>query len=85
MLGLSAQSPEDQDEFAERVHLQFPVLSDPELKLAEALALPTFDVASMTLYKRVTILIRGGEIAKAFYPVFPPDRNAAEVLAWLAA
>jgi peroxiredoxin len=83
--GLSAQSPEDQAEFAERVHLQFPVLSDPELKLAEALALPTFDVASVTLYKRVTLLIRGGEIAKAFYPVFPPDRNAAEVLAWLAA
>jgi peroxiredoxin len=85
VLGLSAQSPHDQAELAERVHLQFPVISDPELKLAEALALPTFEVAGMTLYKRVTLVIRDGEIAKVFYPVFPPDRNAAEVLAWLAA
>ena len=84
MLGLSAQSPEDQAEFAERVHLPFPVLSDPELRLAEALALPTFEVAGMTLYKRVTLVIRDGRIARAFYPVFPPDRNAGEVLAWLA-
>lgn len=84
VLGLSAQSPEDQAEFAERVHLPFPVLSDPELRLAEALALPTFEVAGMTLYKRVTLVIRDGRIARAFYPVFPPDRNAGEVLAWLA-
>ncbi len=82
--GLSAQSTEDQREFAERVHLQFPVLSDSGLKLAEALGLPTFGVAGMTLYKRVTLVIRGGEIVKVFYPVFPPDRNAGEVLAWLA-
>ena len=85
VLGLSGQSPEDQDEFAERVHLQFPLLSDTSLKLAAALALPTFSAADMTLYKRVTLVIRDGEIARVFYPVFPPDRNAAEVLAWLAA
>jgi peroxiredoxin len=85
VLGMSAQSPEDQAEFAERVHLRFPVFSDPSLELADALELPTFSVDGMTLYKRVTLVIRDGEIVKAFYPVFPPDRNAADVLAWLAA
>jgi peroxiredoxin len=84
VIGLSAQPPEDQFEFAVRVHLQFPVLSDPSLELAEALGLPTFEVAGMRLYKRVTLVIRDGEIVKAFYPVFPPDRNAADVLAWLS-
>lgn len=83
IVGLSAQSPEDQREFAERVHLQFPLLSDQSLELAGALDLPTFQVDGMTLYMRVTLVIRDGEIVKAFYPVFPPDRNAADVLAWL--
>jgi peroxiredoxin len=82
--GLSAQSPEDQAEFAQRVHLQFPLFSDPTLELAAALELPTFTVAGMTLYKRVTLVIRDGAIVKVFYPVFPPDRNAADVLAWHA-
>ena len=81
--GLSAQSPADQLEMAERVHLQFPLLSDQGLRLRDALGLPTFEAAGMTLYKRVTLVIRDGEIVKVFYPVFPPDRNAAEVLAWL--
>ena len=84
LAGLSAQSPEDQAEFAERVHLPFPVLSDPALELAAALDLPTFEVDDLTLYKRVTLVIRDGEVVKAFYPVFPPDRNAADVLAWLS-
>lgn len=83
VIGLSAQSTEDQLEFAERVHLQFPLLSDPSLELAAALGLPTFEVAGMTLYKRVTLVVRDGEVAEVFYPVFPPDRNASEVLAWL--
>ena len=83
MTGLSAQSPADQAEFAGRVHLQFPLLSDASLELADRLDLPTFEAAGMTLYKRVTLVIRDGEIIKVFYPVFPPDRNAAEVLAWL--
>ena len=83
VIGLSAQSAEDQLEFAERVHLQFPLLSDPSLELAAALGLPTFEVAGMTLYKRVTLVVRDGEVVKVFYPVFPPDRNASEVLAWL--
>lgn len=83
VIGLSAQSSEDQLEFAERVHLQFPLLSDPSLELAAALGLPTFEVAGMTLYKRVTLVVRDGEVVSVFYPVFPPDRNASEVLAWL--
>jgi peroxiredoxin len=82
--GLSAQCPEDQLEFTERVHLQFPLLSDADLELAAALGLPTFEAAGMTLYKRVTLVIRDGEIVKVFYPVFPPDRNAVEVLSWLS-
>lgn len=81
--GLSAQSPQDQLEFSERVHLRFPLLSDPGLRLAEERGLPTFETAGMRLYKRVTLIVRDGAIAKVFYPVFPPDRNAAEVLAWL--
>jgi peroxiredoxin len=84
IVGLSAQSPEDQGEFAERVHLGFPLLSDPGLELAGALSLPTFSVDELTLYKRLTLVIRDGEIVEVFYPVFPPDRNAADVLAWLA-
>ena len=83
MLGLSAQSPGDQAEFAERVHLPFPVLSDPSLELGAALGLPTFSVDEMTLYVRVTLVVREGKIVRAFYPVFPPDRNAADVLAWI--
>jgi peroxiredoxin len=83
LMGLSAQSQGDQAEFAGRVHLRFPLLSDPQLGLAAALELPTFEVAGMTLYKRVTLVVRDGKIAKPFYPVFPPDRNAADVLAWL--
>src|SRR2546421_1014433 len=78
VVGLSAQSPEDQLEFATRVHLPFPLLSDTSLKLAAGLGLPTFSVARMTLYKRVTLVIRDGEVVIVFYPVFPPDRNAAE-------
>jgi peroxiredoxin len=84
VIGMSAQPAEDQAEFAQRVHLPFPLLSDPALELAERLELPTFTVAGMTLYKRVTLVICDAEIVKVFYPVFPPDRNAAEVLAWLA-
>jgi len=84
VLGLSAQRLADQVEFAQRVGLPYPILSDPELALAEALRLPTFEVAGMRLYRRVTLIARKGRIDKVFYPVFPPDRNAADVVAWLA-
>jgi peroxiredoxin len=83
VLGLSAQPLDDQVEFAERVHLPYPVLSDPALRFADALRLPTFDVAGMRLYRRLTFVAREARIAKVFYPVFPPDRNASEVLSWL--
>src|SRR5204863_9838624 len=83
VLGMSAQSLPDQIEFATRVELPYPILSDPELELADALALPTFEVAGMRLYRRLTLIARAGRILKAFYPVFPPDRNAADVVGWL--
>jgi len=83
VLGMSAQPLPDQIEFAERVELPYPILSDLELALAAALALPTFEVAGMRLYRRLTVVARAGRIVKAFYPVFPPDRNAADVVAWL--
>jgi peroxiredoxin len=85
VLGLSAQPLADQIEFARRVGLPYPVLSDPRLELAEALRLPTFEVAGMRLYRRLTLIARRGEIANVFYPVFPPDRNAADVVDWLSA
>ena len=83
MLGIGAQTTAEQAEFAEREHISFPLLADPGLRLANALRLPTFEVEGMTLYRRLTLLARDGRIVKSFYPVFPPDRNAAEVLGWL--
>jgi peroxiredoxin len=83
VIGISSQSPTEQLEFAEREHIPFPLLSDTRLRLAEALHLPTFEVAGMTLYKRLTFVAETGKIVKAFYPVFPPDRNASQVLTWL--
>ena len=83
LLGLSAQPPEEQLETAGRLGLPYPLLSDPDLALAEALRLPTFEAAGMRLYRRLTLVAREGRVAHVFYPVFPPDRNAAEVAAWL--
>jgi peroxiredoxin len=83
--GLSAQTLVDQLEFAERNHMPFPVLADPERRAAQALGLPTFEIAGHRLYRRLTFVARRGRIEKVFYPVFPPDRNAAEVLAYLRA
>jgi peroxiredoxin len=83
VVGISAQSPEEQREFAEREHIPFPLLSDSGRELAKTLRLPTFEVDGTTLYKRLTFVAEAGVIAKVFYPVFPPDRDAAEVLAWL--
>lgn len=84
LFGLSAQTGEDQREVAARLHLPFPLLSDSDLKFARALDLPAFAVDGMTLLKRMALVIDDGAIVKVFYPVFPPDRNAAEVAAWLA-
>jgi peroxiredoxin len=84
VLGLSAQPLDEQVEFAERVVLPYPVISDPGLSLAQALRLPTFEVAGMRLYRRLTFIARRGRIVNVFYPVFPPDRNAADVVEWLS-
>jgi peroxiredoxin len=81
--GLSAQTLDDQVEFAERNRMPFPVVADPELRLGAALGLPTFEIAGLTLYKRITLVAEDARIVKVFYPVFPPDRNAADVLAFL--
>jgi peroxiredoxin len=81
--GLSAQILDDQVELAERLHMPFPVIADPERRLVAAIGMPTFEFESVILYKRVTLVLEAGAIAKVFYPVFPPDGNAEEVLAWL--
>jgi len=83
VIGLSAQSIDEQREAAERLGLPHAVAADPELRLADALGLPTFDFAGRRLYKRLSLVAEGGRIVKVFYPVFPPDENAAEVVAWL--
>jgi peroxiredoxin len=81
--GLSAQSIEDQVEFAVRNRIPYPVISDEWLELERWLGLPTFAVEGMTLYARLALVAERGRIVKVFYPVFPPDRNAEEVLQWL--
>ncbi|MBO0764953.1 MAG: peroxiredoxin [Hyphomicrobiaceae bacterium] len=83
VFGLSTQDTAYQREAVERLNLPFPLLSDEKLALSHALRLPLMQVADMTLIKRLALVIDDGRIAKVFYPVFPPDRNAGEVLAWL--
>ena len=83
VFGLSTQDNAYQTEMASRLHLPFPVLSDEKLELTSALRLPTMDAAGLTLIKRLTLIIDDARITHVFYPVFPPDQNASEVLAWL--
>ncbi len=83
VFGLSTQSNAYQAEMAARLHLPFPVLSDEKLDLTEALQLPTMQVAGLTLIKRLALIVDDGRITQVFYPVFPPDSNAGDVLAWL--
>jgi peroxiredoxin (alkyl hydroperoxide reductase subunit C) len=85
VFGLSTQPSAYQQEMVQRLHVPFPVLSDAALGLTRALKLPTMDVAGQTLIKRLALIIDDGRIGHVFYPVFPPDRNAADVLAWLKA
>ena len=85
LFGLSTQDTAYQREAAERLHLPFPILSDGQLKLTEAMKLPTFETGGMILLKRLTLVIRDGIIEQVFYPVFPPDQNAREVAVWLRA
>jgi peroxiredoxin len=84
VFGLSTQDTEYQREAAGRLRLPFELLSDERLEFAGALALPTFEADSMILLKRLTLVIEDGRIEKVFYPVFPPDKNAEEVIRWLS-
>jgi peroxiredoxin len=83
VFGLSTQTTEYQQEMRERLHLPFEVVSDSELTFTEALRLPTLRVGPERLIKRLTLIIEDENIIKVFYPVFPPDKNAEEVIAWL--
>ncbi|HEY5379150.1 MAG TPA: peroxiredoxin, partial [Pseudolabrys sp.] len=85
LYGLSTQDSTYQKEAANRLHLPFAILSDEKLALTRALKLPTFTTSGMTLLKRMALVIDDGIITKTFYPVFPPDKNAEEVIAWLQA
>ena len=83
VFGLSTQDTAFQRDAVNRLHLPFAILSDDRLELTHALNLPTFDVNGLTLLKRITLVVRDGKIKHVFYPVFPPDRHAEDVLAWL--
>lgn len=85
VFGLSTQDPAYQREMAERLHLPFPVLSDERLVLTRGLRLPTMQVAGLTLLRRLALIVDDARVTHVFYPVFPPDRNAGDVLAWLRA
>ncbi|MEX2034422.1 MAG: peroxiredoxin [Xanthobacteraceae bacterium] len=85
LYGLSTQDTDYQREAVERLHLPFAILSDAGLALTRALKLPTFSVDGMTLLKRMAWVIDDGVVSHVFYPVFPPDRSAATVVAWLRA
>ena len=83
LYGLSTQDTAYQQEAATRLHLPFAILSDEKLALTQAMKLPTFTTSGMTLLKRMAWIIDDGTITKVFYPVFPPDKNAGDVVAWL--
>lgn len=82
--GVSTQDTEYQREAVERLHLPFELLSDERFEMIDALRLPTFELAGLRFVQRITVILRDDAIEKVFYPVFPPDRNAAEVSRWLA-
>jgi peroxiredoxin len=84
LFGLSTQDPAYQQEAAKRLHLPFAILSDDRLALTRAMKLPIFETSGMTLLKRFTLVIDNGTVTHVFYPVFPPDRSAADVIEWLS-
>jgi len=81
--GLSAQRLEEQQELSERERMPFPVIADPDRRLGAALGMPTFVFEGVELYRRITLVLESRRVRHVFYPVFPPDRNAAEVVTWL--
>lgn len=82
--GMSTQDTEYQAEAAERLHLPFELLSDEDLEFATALGLPTFEAEGAVFLKRLTFVAKDGLVEKVFYPVFPPNKNAEEVIEWLS-
>lgn len=82
VLALSSDRAEYQQALVDRLHLPYPMLSDPRLTLAHALQLPTFEADGQTLYRRLTLVLRGATVEHVFYPVFPPDTHADEVAQW---
>ncbi len=85
VFGVSTQDSGYQREAAVRLHLPFPLLSDEQLRLTQALRLPTFTAAGLRLLRRLTMIVDEGRIAHVLYPVFPPDRSAQDVIDWLDA
>lgn len=85
LYGLSTQDTAYQQEAADRLHLPFALLSDAQLEFAHTLSLPTFEADGMVLLKRCTLIVDDGRVTHVFYPVFPPDRNASDVIVWLSA
>lgn len=85
VFGLSTQTPAAQQEAASRLHLPFPLLSDADLALQHAMSLPAMVVDGRTMIRRLALILDAGRVTHVFYPVFPPDRNAADVLVWLEA
>jgi len=83
VFGISTQTTEYQHEMADSLHLPFEILSDDKFELCDALRLPTFEVDEARLVKRVTMIVRGGRIEHVFYPVFPPNESADQVIRWL--
>lgn len=83
VVGVSAQPLDEQRDFAAREHIPYPLLNDSGFALARELGLPTFELEGRSYYRRLTFVAHAGRIAKVFYPVFPPQRNAADVTAWL--
>ncbi len=82
--GLSAQPLDEQREFAAREQIPFPLLNDGELRPADDPGLPTFETGGMRLYKRLTLIARGGTIDEVIYPVFPPGSDAAKAVVLLS-
>lgn len=86
VFGMSSQDPDYQADVVDRLRLPFAMISDPDLRLAEALDLPTFAAQGHArLYSRLTLIVRDGVIEHVFYPIFPPNTHAQQVLDWLRA
>jgi len=83
VFGLSAQSLAEQQEFSEREQVPYPLIHDGAFHLADELGLPGFEAGGQRYYRRLTFIASRGRIEKVFYPVFPPQENAADVVAWL--